>query len=264
MAGEGINGLAEPVENHNIEPLPISPLSTQIDASLNKVVWPAGYSIKRVESTEERLSMTTGHDYRTSVEEQMGVASVFRGVDFDPEKIRTQEFAITREGRNIGVMTVAICPKWSNEQARYLQRTEDGQFGIITIQDLTGGVAPDFLIVPAFLELNENERGNGALTKAMINSEKAIMAICSKNAPRDSLTYIQMSAQADLTYAEIDSIRQMVQAGKLEISETLSSRIGKPRHESRAAVTLACHLGIPAAPNVASIIGGGPVFMKKA
>jgi hypothetical protein len=89
-------------------------------------------------------------DSRAKVVSEPGYTSVFEGIDFDPENLRSQSFVLLNREKQepVAVMCLVVAPKGWIEHQRYFQRTETGvivrDFSYISNESL-----PDFLIIPA-------------------------------------------------------------------------------------------------------------------
>src|SRR3990167_9256062 len=67
-----------------------------------------------------RTSEIKSIDYRAKVTQEVGFASVFNGLAFDPENVRSQSIALYEDDEPVGVMTQVIAPRSWIEGQRYI------------------------------------------------------------------------------------------------------------------------------------------------
>lgn len=215
-----------------------------------------------VDSTAYSLvKKTLGMDVRVRDMAGGEFASVFDGLAFDGDKVRTQAFSVFKEGVPVGLITMAIVPSFYIDQQRYLLKEEDG-IRICDFKTINHGEKPDFLVVPAFTKVDPEY-----LLKFAIPGFRAIckiLQIIKKSAPQN--TWIEIIAQGQLYGVERDRLNQLVKLrglGSLIGQEDLQfplSQIGKNNEGSSSSVKLARLLGMRKVPNVGYCSNLGPVF----
>jgi len=256
----------------------ISPLSIQLDAAVSTVKLPKGFSLTRVTNINDRVNMSQaglGHDYRTREVDSEGVASTFKGVDFNPRKITTQEFMLCKEGKPIGVITMAITPQWANEQNRYFQVEDTGNKKQIVVQDIafiTKTGVPDFLIIPAWVEKVLDARNDKGTAIALAEAMTAMTDVCAANAPEGKQTRIEIVTDG-LIPKNSQKHAQLLAFGNpsgtvltdKDLGPIDKDLLGKPAPQSRWTVRLAESMrnkGMELVPGIASALSGGAVYIS--
>lgn len=207
-----------------------------------------------------------GLDYRAKTTEAKGHKTVFEGLAFDKEAVRTQCFAIYESDNPIAIMSVAIAPKaWIAEQ-RYVRL--DRQRELVEILDFKGVSGaddfPDFFIIPAWTKVIESHRTKMAMPG--YRAIKNIFDLLEREAPRNTL--MESIAQGRLSYEEQDEmgllldshpVGTVMRSADLPFSPDL---VGRNSSGSSSTVKMARLFGMQQLENVGCGHTLGPVFIK--
>ncbi|MCL5970052.1 MAG: hypothetical protein M1450_00920 [Patescibacteria group bacterium] len=151
-----------------------------------------------------------GGDYRAKAEAENGIASVFDGLAFDPEKIRSQSFAFYEGENPVGLMSAVIAPRpWIAEQ-RYFKREEGKGIRVVDAHTISGEELPEFYIIPAWTKVLDSHRGKFAIPG--FNAFKKVMQEIEGSSPTD--TWMQVIAQGKLPF---DKRENAIELSKREI-----------------------------------------------
>ena len=211
-----------------------------------------------------------GMDNRALPEAKTGISSVFEGLDFDPENLRSQAFSIYEGQIPIGLMTMVIAPRSWLENQRYLLRETVGEgleaVKIIDFREVVGGDKfPDVCVMPAWTKVADKHRTKLALPG--FRAFHQMLSVIQQSAPDN--TYLEMVAQGQLVQSK--SSKTMKFIGDKPLGSSIESDampfdislFGKNSPGSSSTVKMAKLLGLQQAENIASIQSLGPVFFKQ-
>jgi len=202
-------------------------------------------------------------DYRVKAEPEEGIASTFEGVAFDPEKLRSQSFAIYEQEKPVGVMSLVIAPKPWIEQQRYYKKEDDG-VRVVDAHTITAQDIPDFYIIPGWTQVTPSHKGKFA-ARGFSMFKKAIELIQS-NAPKN--TWMEVTAQGRLDRqkrkASISFAREKHDKfiPKDELPFDIET-IGEIAPGSSSTAKMARLMGLERVEDVGSDSTLGPIFAKK-
>ncbi|MCX6712774.1 MAG: hypothetical protein NTY66_01045 [Candidatus Vogelbacteria bacterium] len=233
---------------------------------------------------EIRHSELRGLDRRSPMEGNETTASVFEGLDFDPERLRSQVVALYAniEGKRtpVALATIVIAPKAVIKDERYWEKTADGLVlkGFQTELSVNGmeTALPDFVIEPAWTKVDPRFLGRFAITG--FRTIKNALHTLEEKAPAN--TYIEIQAQGNLPYRGDDDptfpeLRNETEIGKVIRSEDLPMMetnrgeiniiniFGQNTEGSSSTVKMAKLLDVPRIENIAGQLTLGPVFRKQ-
>lgn len=233
-------------------------------------------SVSNPEEIKEIREAGLGQDSRVTTEESSNVGSVLDGLDFDEERLRSQIFVLKEENGPIGVMTLEIAPRNYIQSLRYLKKTEDG-LKLVDFHEISGGLEPKFMIIPAWTEIIKEARANLSLAKGGIKAFDAFMEVLIAAAPEG--TVIESVAQGSAVDIIDGETRQDGYKKHKTLKELSSNELGSiiPYNNlpfdieqfamngkgSSATVKNALRIGLKKVPNVASGTTLGPVFLKE-
>lgn len=200
-------------------------------------------------------------DFRAVIDSKPNFVSTFEGLDFDPNNIRTQAFALIDE-MPVAVMTLVTVPEKIVANQRYFKVNPDSSSlrlldfkGITEEEEL-----PRFLIVPGWTFIKPEMRNVMALKGYHFMNDIITTAI--DVAPEG--TWIEAVAQGygnkykyDVTNMEIGC-----DYGQEELSFPISD-VGVNWPGSTSSVKFANHLGLYKVEKVGSARSLGPVFVKR-
>lgn len=252
----------------NIEAYKGNPLATDIYHQVIGVDFGSEYRITPV-VTEQLAAVVKktckGLDYRARVQAENGFGSVFDGLAFDPDQVRSQSFALydIEADTPIGVMSSVIAPREWIAQQRYFERVENGVV-VRDFQAITGKHLPDFLIVPAWTTVTEENR-----TKFAIPGFRAftrVMYTIQQNAPEN--TWMEAIAQGRFPYDRSNELQRLAEIAvgthipTAELPFDLDL-IGKPSDGAMSSAKMAPLMGLNQSPNLGSSKTLGPTFSKQ-
>ena len=214
--------------------------------------------VEQIQRTEIK-----GIDYRAKIDPENGFASVFDGLAFDPEKVRSQSFALYEKESPVGVMTAVIAPRtWIAEQ-RYFAR-ENGGARVVDAHAVTGDELPNFYIIPAWTKVLSSHR-----LKFVIPGFRAfrkVMQEIQESAP--SNTWMEAIAQGQFPFERKEeliklsrrSLNTFIPEDELPFGLKI---IGKNNSGSSSSVKMARLMGMKQIADLGSNLTLGPVFTKR-
>jgi len=214
--------------------------------------------VEQIKQTEIR-----GIDYRAKTEPENGFASVFEGLAFDQEKVRSQSFAIYEQESPVGVMSFVIAPKtWIAEQ-RYFMR-ENGGVRVVDAKAVTGTELPNFYIIPAWTKVISTHRLKFAIPG--FRAFTRVMTKIQESSPQH--TWIESIAQGQFPF---DKKEELVELSKRALNTFIPEHelpfnlklVGKNNPGSSSTVKMAKVMGLNQIDNLGSGLTLGPVFTKK-
>jgi hypothetical protein len=227
-----------------------------------------GFKIKPV-ITEETVTalkdVLVGIDYRAKINPENGFASMFEGLAFDPQRLRSQSFAIINEETNkpVGTITAIIAPKpWISTQ-RYFMREENG----VRVRDfkaVSGDKLPEFVIIPAWTKVVSEYLGHFAIPG--FHAFKKMMEFIQQGAPKN--TWMESIAQGEWPVDRRDELTKLTDQGvgtfiaTSELPFTLDL-IGKNSRGSSSSAKMAPIMGLSKINNLGSSVSLGPSFAKR-
>lgn len=246
-----------------------NPLAQNLFESVQRINFGENRIIKPVK-TEEALGDLSntglGLDYRAVTEEIPGYKTVFDGLAFDKEAVRTQCFSVYEEESPIAIMSIAITPKSWIEQQRYLQLDKNNL--IAKVIDYKSAIneseTPEFFIVPAWTKTIESHRNKLAIPG--FKAIKNIFEILQNEAPQN--THMEVIAQGqflnkdDLFLKDIlsKSVGTDIDVSQLPFSKEI---IGQHSSGSSSTVKMARLLNLQQINRIGALPTLGPVFYKK-
>ncbi|MFA6421875.1 MAG: hypothetical protein WCV92_00495 [Candidatus Buchananbacteria bacterium] len=223
-----------------------------------------------------------GLDYRSKKEGDEESASVFDGLDFDPDKLRSQAFALFdmagAEKIPVGIMTFTIAPRRWVEKERYWEKVSDGVVvrDHFDLSDVVGSERsmPEFIISPSWTKVDPRYAGKFAIPG--FNVIRKTLGLLAEAAPDQ--TFLEVSAQGQAGQND-RTIRQRLagivsssSAGQKFTNQEIEQAsgingfmnlIGKSTEGSATTVQVAKLLGINEAVNYGDDLTLGPVFSKR-
>jgi hypothetical protein len=221
-------------------------------------------------------------DYRSKKEGDEESASVFDGLDFDPDKLRSQAFALFdmagAEKIPVGIMTFTIAPRRWVEKERYWEKVSDGVVvrDHFDLSDVVGSERsmPEFIISPSWTKVDPRYAGKFAIPG--FNVIRKTLGLLAEAAPDQ--TFLEVSAQGQAGQND-RTIRQRLagivsssSAGQKFTNQEIEQAsgingfmnlIGKSTEGSATTVQVAKLLGINEAVNYGDDLTLGPVFSKR-
>jgi hypothetical protein len=213
--------------------------------------------------TYSLVKSNLGMDIRSKCKKNEKFESVFAGLDFDPDRIRSQAFSVYCNGIPILVSTICIVPKVWIEEQRYIYN-DDGRIKVCNIQLITNKEIPNFLIVPAWTRLNKFYTQRFAIKGVRILI--AIINFLSYSAPIG--TSIEIVAQGLIGKEKQQAISELIEkvgtGNYISEEDLFFSRdiIGKNYPGSTATVKAAVALGLKKIVDTGAGTTLGPVFIK--
>jgi hypothetical protein len=214
--------------------------------------------------TRIKDSSLQGLDYRSKTVFEPGFGTVFTGLAFDPENIRTQATAIYDKEKPIGLMTHVIAPRAWVSQQRYFERVDDG----IVIRDfraVSGNIMADYLIIPGWTILDRQYRFPRAIIKPGFEAFKQIISLLKSQSPNN--TFIEAAAMGKFPPSQRNLLLELVNRevgtfiSKSELPFELDE-IGQNAEGSMASVNMAEKIGLSRIADLGSGRSLGPVFAK--
>jgi len=242
----------------------ISHLSDDINSEVNKISFGENINIIHVDNQtkyQEVIDSGLGFDYRAKNENSDKIVSVFEGLDFDKNKIRTQSYFLKDREKIAAIMTFAIIPQKISKEQRYFKKAEGG-IEVCDFNSLYVDI-PEFIISPAWTKVDPKY-----LTKFAVPGFKLfknILQILENKSPGN--TWLEVSARG--TYPTRDILEKFLKekdVGVFISNEKLPFNInmfGVASNESESTVKMARLLNIPQLQDIATTTLG-PVFSKKA
>lgn len=214
-----------------------------------------------------------GRDGRTSLENREAVASVFEGLAFDPEKVRSQMFSLMEGEHPIGVMTFHIVPKSYIEKQRYFKREESG-LRIVDYAAVTGGELPEFCIIPAWTELLKTHRKQARIIAPAVRAFDKMYEVIKEEAPEGTWVesvpsgILAAGAEGEPKEAMIARVRSVIELSKNDVGTLIPfnslpfgmEAFGVYGEESSATKTNAIRIGLTQVEGIASNGTLGPVY----
>lgn len=271
------------MEKLEIQPDSISQKISQLVTSVNFGQGLDVVPVSDVDTVEELKGSGFGLDYRSKVETTEKISSVFEGLAFDPDHVRSQAFALYEnlEGTMspVALMTFVIAPKKTVEEERYWEKTPDGLV-LSSFEDIQRKIGnepqmPDFVISPAWTKVDPKYLGRFAVAGFRVIDK--VLKTLSDEAPENS--YIEISAQGRLFRSDENFSRapEFFEAEKIgtkidnasmptfTIPEgSLIDLFGQNTAGSNSTVKMAELLGITRVEGFADHPRLGPVFVKRA
>lgn len=232
--------------------------------------------VDNIEIVNQLKNAKIGMDSRVKTKDDEKNKSIFKGLDFDLNKMRSQAFIIYDKNNNeqipVGVMTIIIAPKWWAKEERYWEKVSDG----IVLRDYadllekTGNVKemPDFVIQPAWTKVDPKYLGKFAVPGFRVI--KKILDLLSEQAPDN--TFIEIKAEGKANQKGKEYLEQLISS--LEVGHKLSSEeidgvdnfvdlMGQNTIGSNSTVKTAELLNVGKVTNFSSGSSLGPIFIKK-
>jgi len=203
-------------------------------------------------------------DYRAIAEPTDESASVFKGLDFDPEKIRSQAFTILENGEPIAIMTFIIAPRNWIQKQKYFKKENQG-VTILDAKSVASGSMPEYYVIPAWTKVVDSHRGKLALPG--VRAFNGIIQKITAQAPDN--TWMEVSAQGVLPRKEMEKVAEFLntkQVNDLIANDDLpfdSEIIGRNTEGSSSTIKIATRLGMNQIKDLGSSRTLGPVFAKK-
>ena len=239
-------------------------LSLFIKAGIN-----SAFSIRPVIDTETieqiKSSSLIGLDSRSKPKAEPGIESVFKGLAFDNDNVRTQATAIYHDETPIALMTQVIAPNSYVAAQRYFERM-NGAIAIRDFQVVGKQSIADFLVVPGWTILDPRYRLPKTLIRPAFDTFLQILDLIKDNAPLN--TYIETVAQGKYPTSKRNDLLEIAKkpVGSVISEDLLPFRvdlIGQNDEGSKASVNMAKRIGLSRVENVGSSRSLGPVFIKK-
>lgn len=204
-------------------------------------------------------------DYRAITENRDGYKTVFEGLEFDKENVRTQSFSIYEGEKPIAVMSIAIAPKSWIKKQKYIKNNGD-ELIVFDYKNITNNEhEPDFFVIPAMTKVIDSHRTKLAISG--FNAIKKIFEVLAEKAPQN--TYMEVIAQGKLEYEkwkELENFLSDKKAGTIINKRDFPfdpNLVGKNSTGSSSTVKMARLLGLTEVENIGSVKTLGPVFIKK-
>lgn len=204
-------------------------------------------------------------DYRAKLFRENGYASVYEGLAFDPEVVRSQLFLLSEAANElpVAVLTVIIAPQAWIAKQRYFRRHPTGveltDFSTNTSQPL-----PDFVIIPGWTKVAPLHLGRFAVPgfRAFQRVLKTVTAAAPANTWVESSTQGQWPAErrAELHLLSSQPLGSIFMPAELPFPPEM---IGQPHPVSRASSKIAPILGLRRLPDIGSTMSLGPVFVRQ-
>lgn len=246
-----------------------NPLATEIYGAMRSAGFGDQFNtvpIANEEIIEQiKASKLKGVDYRAKVKAEPGFASVFDGLAFDPENLRSQSTAIYHDEKPIGLMTQVIAPRKWIESQRYFERDTDGVY-VRDFESVSKNGMADFLVIPAWTILDSEYRYPKTIISPGFQAFQNIMKLIQTNAPQN--TYMEAIAQGQFPFDRKGELQALADRGVnvfIPQSELLFSLdlIGKNNGGSMASVNMAERMRLERVDGLGSGLTLGPVFARK-
>ena len=244
-------------------------LAKGIYHSVENISFGNGYDFVPVTTSElaQKIkdSSLGGLDYRAKMVPEPGFASVFDGLAFDPENVRTQSFALLarKEKEPVGVMSAVIAPQsWILNQ-RYFQRATDG-VRICDFSTISNDKIPEYLIIPAWTKVVPDHLVHFAIPG--FRAFHKVMAVLQESAPEN--TWMEAIAQGEWPMSRNEEMLQLLDRGlgayidQAELPFQLE-QVGKNNKGSLSSVKMAPLMGLQRIGRLGSARTLGPVFAKR-
>jgi hypothetical protein len=240
-----------------------SELSRNLDQIATSFSFGDGVEIKRLTNKEQFAAIKNselGMDSRAKSEEEEGYATVFEGLDFDADRVRSQAYFLEKMGEIIAIITFTITPKKNFTEHKFLFKNNDG-VTLCNFETVTGEM-PDFVISPSWTKVKPAYQTKFALPGFKII--KTVLEETEKIAP--SNTWLDITAQGKFI-PKGESFKKMYgqEIGSFTPNSELPFPIddfGIPINGAVSTVKLANLLGVPVLKNaVGSTLG--PIYVKK-
>ncbi|MFZ2038909.1 MAG: hypothetical protein WAV11_03145 [Minisyncoccia bacterium] len=255
-------------------------ISEQIINIINETNFGQNIDVIPVDNIEifKQIKDKLGTDIRSRTDEDEKYGSIFNGLDFDLNKMRSQSFAIydknNEEKTPVGIMTFIIAPKWWAEQERYIEKVPEGVIfrDYSDLLEKTGNSRqlPDYTIMPAWTKVDSKYLGKFALPGFRVMEK--VINLLSMEAPEN--TFIQMVAQGTADKDLLKKLKDLISVinigQKISKEEMLatsgldfSDLVGRNTQGSESTVKTAKHFQLDEVINYGSASSLGPVFIKK-
>lgn len=242
----------------------LNTLSDEINSRVQNISFGENINIVRVDNKDKFAELSDsglGLDYRTKSENSDKFASLFDGLAFDENRIRTQSYFLKDKEKVAAIITFAITPrKWANEQM-YLKKKNSG----IEICDFSSlnNENPEFVISPAWTKVDSEYLNKFAIPGFKLF--KNVLEILENKSPQN--TFLEISARGNyIKKGELQEFLKEKGVGSFIPESELSFKleeIGIPSKGAESTAKMARLLNIPLLPDVATT-SLGPVFVKRA
>jgi hypothetical protein len=221
--------------------------------------------VTSLDNIQKAVDAGIGFDERTRFQQGDGYGSLFDGLAFDKENIRTQAvILLDREKETpVGIMSTAILPQSAFGEQRYFQRVTGG-VQIRDISVVTGSNLPDFVVVPAWTNVVPEHRGRFALSG--FHAFGKVMGAIEEAAPDN--TWMEIVAQGlwptpqrrELVAFASQPVGTFIPESALPFSLDI---IGRSSPGARATEKLATKIGLQKREGLGSATSLGPIFTKR-
>ena len=239
-------------------------LSDEINSSIQNISFGENINIVRVDNKDKFAELSDsglGLDYRTKSENSDKFGSVFEGLSFDENKIRTQSYFLKDKEKVAAIITFAITPrKWANEQM-YIRKKDSGieicDFSTLNKENL------EFIISPAWTKVDPEYLNKFAVPGFKLF--KNVLEILENKSPQN--TFLEITARGNyIKKGELqESLKEKGVVTFMSEDELpfKLDEIGVPSKGAESTAKMARLLNIPQLQDVATT-SLGPVFIKKA
>jgi len=213
----------------------------------------------------KKVSQALGSDVRSFEDEHGKTASIFDGLDFDPNRTRTQAITIIENDRPIALLTFVIVPASEIALQRYLklegQRKRVGNFESIW------NAKPSFLVVPGYTNVETSHRQQLKLALPGVRAIMNTLSLLKESSPPD--TWMEIVAQGSSSKIQrqfINSVLACHQVGndiRNDLSNIPENLFGINNDGSKSSMKLANLCGLKLAQNICSCPSLGPVFASE-
>jgi hypothetical protein len=219
--------------------------------------------VKDIETMVKLYEAGLGKDSRVRAMAESGIASVFEGVAFDPENVRSQAFAIFEGETPVGSMAVVTAPKKWIAKQRYFQKEHEG-IRVVDAHAISGPELPEFYIIPGWTELQPSHRV--LLTRPGLVAFHGAIKTLENSAPDG--TWMELVARGQLPPNKRKESFDLAdkEVGSLIPFDEFPSDVGlfgQVHQESTSTVKIARLLGLSELENIGQVATLGPVFVKK-
>lgn len=246
-----------------------NPIAQGIFAELQRSFFGHQYKLVPIinKGISDQIQATIRHlDNKAKTSAEDGYATVFEGLSFDPNRVRSQAFAVYNraEQKPVAVSAFILAPMNWILSKRYFEKTNDG----ITIRDFCRlthtGQPPKFLFFPGWTYVDPEYRLQFALPG--FRAIKNIMTYIRANAPDQ--TWAEeiprgtwpRNRESELLALAKNPVGTYISANELPFD---LSTMGKNSLGSSSSVKIAKHLGLQKVSNISSVSTLGPVFASQ-
>lgn len=245
---------------------PDNELANNIASIVSSIPFGEGFDIAPVTTTEAYKALLENHigiDYRAKAETSEGLVSVFEGLAFDPENLRSQTFTLSEAERPIGCISLIIAPKSWVEKQRYFEQVNGG-LALRDAHSITGGDIPEFYIIPGWTKVETSHRGDFGIQG--VRALTKVIQRLTDEAPEN--TWIEMAPQGLLPKERFGETEVLA---KQYIGEFIADKdlpfepsiVGGNTEGSNSTVKMARLMGMQKIENIVSSKTLGPVFAKR-